>query len=118
MLTSRQIFTIGVFALLAGCASGPERYAFTIDQMIPNEDGTVTLKAEGLSKYLREKAAYEAALSSFAAYAKPGEPGGPSGPPSPSPKPPKPVKPPYPKRPGPIHGPGPDKPGEVVIFDF
>jgi hypothetical protein len=104
-----------MLALVGGCATGPERHTFDIDQMIPNEDGTVTLRAPELAQFLREKIAYEAAPKAFA---KAGEPGGPSGPPAPKPPKPPTPKPPYPKPPGPSTGPGPDKPGQVVIFDF
>ncbi len=115
MTLSRIVLAGGILALLAGCATGPERHAFDVDQMVPNEDGTVTLKAPGLSQYLRERIAYEAALK---AYAKPGEPGGPSGPPAPKPPKPPVQKPPMPKPPGPVTGPGPTKPGEVIIIEF
>jgi hypothetical protein len=52
MLLTRLTLTIGAFAALVGCSTGPQRHAFSIDELIHNEDGSVTLKAEGLSKYL------------------------------------------------------------------
>ena len=119
MVSSKKLLLSAcLVAALTGCAIGPKGYTFGVDDMVANEDGTVTLKAPELNQYLKELAVYEAALKNQPSYLKPGEPGGPSGPPKPTPKPTPTPKPPYPKPPAKPTGPGPEKPGQVVIWDF